>query len=157
MPTSLFPLERSVDQAVVVDVLDGADVLNLDREIVVKNNGDDCDGESERGRNQRFRNTGRDDRETAGAHDCHRLERDEDTNDRAEQSDERGRRARGREHPDVALELEAFLVAALVVELEQMIAIHRLRAGDERMEDALGGGGARLRRLQRFVKLALAE
>src|ERR1700735_4758899 len=111
--TCLSPLKCSVDQAVVVDVLDGADVLNLDREIVVENNRDDCDGESERGRNQCFRDTGRDDREAAGAHDCHRLERDENTNDRAEQSDERGRRACGREHPDVALELEAFLVAAL--------------------------------------------
>src|ERR1700691_388621 len=129
--TGLFPLECSVDQAVVVDVLDGADVLDLDREIVVENNRDDRDRESERSRNQRFRNTGRDDRETAGAHDCHRLERHENTNDRAEQPDERRRRTSRREPSDVALDLAPFLVAALVVELDQMIAIHRLRARDE--------------------------
>src|SRR5277367_6501870 len=101
--TRLSPLECGVDQAVVVDVLDGADIFNLHREIVVENNRDDRDGESKRGRNQRFRNTGRDDRETAGTHDCHRLERHENTNDRAEQPDKRRRRARRRQHPDVAL------------------------------------------------------
>src|ERR1035437_9247875 len=155
--TRLSPLECSVDQTVVVDVLDGADVLNLDREIVIEDNRDDRDAESKRRRNQGFRNTGCDDRETAGAHDCHRLERHEDTNDRAEQPNERRRCARGREHPDVALELEAFLVTALVVELEQMIPIHRLRTRNEGVIDALGGRGARLRGLQRFVELALPQ
>src|SRR5579863_7225600 len=47
--TRLSPLQCGVDQAVVVDVLDGADVLNFDREIVVENNRDDRDGQSERG------------------------------------------------------------------------------------------------------------
>src|SRR5208282_4728986 len=135
--TRLSPLKCGVDQAVVVDVLDGADVLNLDREIVVENNRDDRDGESKRRGDQRFRNTGCDDRETAGAHNCHRLERHENTNHRAEQPDERRRRARRREHPDVALELEAFLVTPLVVELEQVIAVHRLRARNQRVKDAL--------------------
>src|ERR1700691_1429965 len=73
--TRLSPLECGVDQAVIVDVLDGADVLHLDGEIIVENNRDDRDCKSERRGDQRFRNTGRDDRETAGAHDCHRLER----------------------------------------------------------------------------------
>src|SRR5271155_2167293 len=108
--TRLSPLECGVDQAIVVNVLDGADVLNLDREVVVENNRDDRDCESERGRDQRFRNTGGDDGEATGAHDCHRLERHKNTDDRAEQADERRRCAGGRKHPDVALELEAFLV-----------------------------------------------
>src|SRR5258708_34305040 len=126
--TRLSPLDWGVDQSLVVDLRHRADVLNLDREIVVEDNRDDRDRESKCGRDQRFRNTGCDDRETAGAHNGHRLERNQDSDDRAEQPDERGRGAGGREHPDVALEFEALLVAALVVELEQMIAIQRLRA-----------------------------
>src|SRR5579863_6865950 len=60
--TRLSPLEGCVDQTIIVDVLDGADVLNLDGKIVVENNCDDRDCESERRRDQCFRNTGRDDR-----------------------------------------------------------------------------------------------
>src|SRR5579863_1132886 len=86
--TRLSPLQRGVDQAVIVDVLHRVDVLNFDREVVVENDRDDRDGESECGRNQRGRNTGRDDRETASAHDRHRLERDQDADDGAEQPDE---------------------------------------------------------------------
>src|SRR6202167_3387522 len=149
--TRLPPLECSVDQPVVVDVLDSADVLNLDREVVVENNRDDRDRESERSRNQRFRNTGRDDRETAGAHDCHGLERDQNTDHRAEQPDERGRRARGREYPDVTLELEAFLVASLVVELEQMIAVTRLGARNQRVKETFGSRPTRLGGLQSLL------
>src|SRR6266478_343141 len=155
--TRLSPCDCGVDQALVVDVLHRADVLNLDRKIVVEDNRNDRDRESKCRRDQRFRNTGCDDRETAGAHDRHRLECDQDSDDGAEQPDERGGGAGGREHPDVALEFEAFLVATLVVELKQVIAIQGLRARDEGMVDALRGGAARLRRLQRFVELALAE
>src|SRR5579885_41872 len=49
MAMRLPPLERRVDQAIRVDMKDGVDVLNLDREIVVEDNRDDRDGESERG------------------------------------------------------------------------------------------------------------
>src|SRR5271169_2581855 len=58
--TRLSPLQCRVDQSIVVDVLHGVDVLNFDREVVVEDNRDDRDGESQRGGNQRRGNTGRD-------------------------------------------------------------------------------------------------
>src|SRR5262249_38435391 len=59
----LPPLERRVDQGIRVDMKDGVDVLNLDRKIFVKDTRDDRDRQSQRGRNQRFGDTGCDDRE----------------------------------------------------------------------------------------------
>src|ERR1022692_2082676 len=50
--TALPPLQRRVDQAIAVDLQKRVDVLNLDREVVVKNNRDDRNREPERGGNQ---------------------------------------------------------------------------------------------------------
>src|SRR5579872_987507 len=155
--TGLSPLQRGVDQTIAVDLQKRIDVLNLDREIVEEDNRDDRDCKSECGGDQRGRNTGGDNRESAGSHNRHRLERNQDADHGAEQSDERGRCTRGRENPYVAVQLEGLLEAALFVELDQMIAIERLRGGDEHVINALGRIAARLGRLQRFVELTLAK
>src|ERR1700683_37803 len=155
--TALSPLQRGVDQAIAVDLQKRIDVLNLDREVVEENNRDDCDCESERGGDQRGRDTGGDDRESAGAHDRHRLEGNQDADHGAEQSDERCGSSCRRENPYVAVQLEGLLEASLFVELDQVIAIQRLRGGDQHVIDALRRVAARLGRLQSFVELALAK
>src|SRR5215831_4227587 len=157
MAMRLPPLERRVDQAIGVDVEDGVDVLNLDREVVVENNRDDRDRQTKRGGNQRFGDPGRDDRETAGAHDRHRLERDQKADHGAEQPDEGGGCAGGGEHPDVALEFQTFLVAALVIEIDQMFTVERLRCGNQRVIYAFRRVRARLGCLKRLVELATAQ
>src|SRR6266849_5113591 len=101
----LPPRQSGVDEAGGVDVNRSVDVVDLDREVIVENDRDDRDRKSQRSRDQRLRNASRHYRETAGAHHRHRLEGHQDTDHGAEQSDERRRGARGREHPDVALEL----------------------------------------------------
>src|SRR5579862_954248 len=155
--TGLSPLQRSVDQAIAVDLQQRIDVLDLHREVVEEDNRDDRDREAERRRDQCFRNTGGDDRESAGAHDRHRLEGDQNTDHGAEQPDEGGRRAGGGENPYVAIELDGLLEAALLVELDQMIAIQRLRGCDQHVVDALGRIAAGLGLLQCFVELALPQ
>src|SRR5271169_4400103 len=137
MAMRLPPLEGGIDQTLGVDAQDGVDVFNLDREIVVEDNGDNCDRESQGGGDERLGDARGDDRETAGAHDSHRLEGDQDADDSPEQSDERRRRARSREHPDVTLQLEGLLVAALVIVVHELLAIHGLRGRDDRMVHAL--------------------
>src|SRR5262249_37262747 len=74
-----------------------------------------------------------------------------------EQADKGGRGTGRGEHPDVALELDTFLVAALVVELEELITIKSLRGSDQGVIDTLGGVGARLGGLECFVELALTK
>ena len=88
-------------------------------------------------------------------HDRHRLKRDQDTDHGAEQSNERSGCTRSGEHPDVAVEFDGLLKAALLVELDQMIAIEGLCGRDQHMIDALGRIGAGLSGLQRLVELAL--
>src|SRR5208283_451994 len=105
--TGLSPLKGRVDHAISVDLQKRVDVLDLHRKVVEENNRDDRDCESECGRDERLRNTGGDDRETAGTHDRHRLEGDQNSDHRSEQSDERRRRSRGRQHPDVTVELDS--------------------------------------------------
>src|ERR1700736_514531 len=58
--TALPPLQGSVDQAIAIDLQKCVDVLNLDREVVEKDNRDNRDRESERRGNQRGRNAGGD-------------------------------------------------------------------------------------------------
>src|SRR6185437_3212940 len=55
----LSPLQRRVD------------VVDLDREVIVENDREDRDRQSQRGRNQRRRDAGRHQREAAGAHHRH--------------------------------------------------------------------------------------
>src|ERR1700688_5012671 len=51
----LSPLQRGVDQASGIDMDGGVDVVDLDREVVVENDRDDRDCQSQRGRNQRIK------------------------------------------------------------------------------------------------------
>src|SRR5512146_2810558 len=152
----LSPLQRGVDETGGVDVDGGVDIVDLHREVVVENDRDDRDRQSQCGRNQRLRNARRHHRETAGAHHRHRLERGQNADHGAEQPDERSRGARRCEHPDVTLELDQLGEAPLLVEFLQPRAIEVLGARDERMEDAVGGGMAGLGALQGLVELALA-
>src|SRR5580700_9196634 len=155
--TALSPLQRCVDQTIAVDLQQRVDVLDLHREVVEEDNRDDRDCESERRGNQCFRNTGGDDRESAGAHNRHRLEGDQDSDHGAEQSDKRRRCSRGGENPYVAVELDGLLEAALLVQLDDVIAIEGLCRGDQHVIDALGRIGARLSRLQRLIELTLPK
>src|SRR5215471_16726299 len=71
------------------------EVLDARRQVVVDPHGRDRDDQTERGLNERFRNTDRDGAETRRAARTDALERVDDADDRAEKSDERCRGSDG--------------------------------------------------------------
>ena len=81
------------------------EVLNAARQVVVEPHRRDGDEETERGLDERFRDTGRDGADAARARGRDADERVDDADDRAEQADERGRRADGRQGGDALLEV----------------------------------------------------
>src|ERR1700730_8457386 len=113
---SLLPRDGGVDQTGGADMDRGVDALDALREIVVENDGDNRDGQAERSRNQRLGDSCRDDREAAGPHYRHRLERGEDADHRAEKADEGRGGTRCRKHPNRAPQLHQFGEAALLID-----------------------------------------
>src|SRR5579875_1101144 len=85
--------QRRVDQARRANMDGRVNPFDLLRKVVVEDHGDNRDRKAQRGRDQSFRNTGRDDRKSSSAHDRHRLKRRQDADDGAEQADKWRRRA----------------------------------------------------------------
>src|SRR6184192_3488507 len=99
-------LDQIVDQLLRgVRHLDGEEV-DLGREVVVEPDRRNGDDETERGRDQRFRDTGGYGPERAATPRCrHAGKRVHDTHHRAQQTDERRRGARRRQDAEAALQL----------------------------------------------------
>src|SRR2546430_2159144 len=99
-------LDQIVDQLLRgVRHLDGEEV-DLGREVVVEPDRRNGDDETERGRDQRFRDTGGYGPERAATPRCrHAGKRVHDTHHRAQQTDERRRRAGRRQDAEAALQL----------------------------------------------------
>src|SRR5262249_46713761 len=98
-------LDEVVDQLRRGVVHFDVEVLDAAGQVVVEPDGRDGHDEAERRLDERFRDTGRDRAETAGAGCRDALERGDDADDRAEQPDERRGRADGGEGGDALLEV----------------------------------------------------
>src|SRR5216684_2681058 len=157
MATDGSPGDRRVDQARGADMDRRVDPLDLLRKVVVENHRDNRDDQAQRRRNQRFGNARRDDREAASAHHRHRLERHENSHDRAEQPDERCRCTRRREHPDRSAQPQHLGEPTFLIDLAEPGAIGRLRLADNLVENALAGVVAAVHLRQRVIEFALLE
>src|SRR4051794_12494742 len=73
------------------------EVLDARRQVIVDPDRRDGDDQTERGLDERFRDTDRDGADTGRSARADALERVDDADDRAEQTHERGRRTDGRE------------------------------------------------------------
>src|SRR5262245_16843672 len=83
------------------DAQRGVDAVHARLEVVVEDHRDDADAEAERGGDERLRDSRRDDGEAARARERDGMERSNDAEHGSEQSDERGRRADGSQHPEI--------------------------------------------------------
>src|SRR3954466_12295756 len=105
LPRPLCVLDEVVDElrrrVVHLDV----EVLDARRQVVVDPSDRNRDDQTERGLDERFRNTLRHCAETGRAGRADALERGDDADDGAEQSDERGGRADRRERGHTLLEI----------------------------------------------------
>src|SRR5262245_60459530 len=83
------------------DAQGGVDALHPVLQVVVEDERHDADGETEGGRDQGLGDAAGHHAEAAGAGERHAVEGADDAEHRAEQPDERRRRADGAEHPEV--------------------------------------------------------
>src|SRR5579871_1340240 len=90
-----------LDHAPAADPQPGVDALHARLEVVVERDRHDADREAERRGDQGLGDAPGDHAEAAGAGDRHAVEGAHDAEHRAEQADERRRRADRRQHPEV--------------------------------------------------------
>src|SRR5215813_726536 len=103
---------QRLEHAAAADAQRGVDTFDPRLEVVEADHRDDADREAERGGDEGLRDAARHDREPAGARERDGVEGADDAEHRAEQADERRRRADGAEHPQVrAGALDLFEVA----------------------------------------------
>src|SRR2546429_3543564 len=90
-----------LEHARAADAKRRVDALDARLEVVVADHRDDPDGEAERGRDERLGDAAGHHREAARAGDRHGVEGADDAHYRAEEPDERRRRADRAEHPEI--------------------------------------------------------
>src|SRR5262249_7782940 len=90
-----------LEHAPAADAQGRVDAVHARLEVVVADDGDDADGETERRGDERFRDARRDHREAAGAGERDGVKGADDAEDRTEEADDRRRGADGAEPPQV--------------------------------------------------------
>src|SRR5579885_10856 len=134
--------DERLDDASAADAEARVDALDARLEVVVERDRHDADREAEGGGDQRLGDAAGDHAEAARAGDRHAVEGAHDAEHRAEQPDERRRRADRRQHPEGGGGALRLLELPLLGDALELRYVGRAVAGEHAGVDAAGGTGA---------------